>query len=118
MAPLYLLHRRSVVARLMTAVAFVMLMPCMAPASDELPKETVLPVGLANKAIQASLEACKKDGYKVSVSVVDRAGVLRAMSRARASRTRACVTIPGRPAMYHRSSDDTWAARNLAAERA
>ena len=76
MAPLYLLHRRSVVARLMIAAAFVMLTPCMAPASDELPKETVLPVGLANKAIQASLEACKKDGYKVTVSVVDRAGVL------------------------------------------
>ena len=28
------------------------------------------------------MDACKKDGYKVSVSVVDRAGVLRAMSRA------------------------------------
>jgi uncharacterized protein GlcG (DUF336 family) len=27
------------------------------------------------------LEACKKDGYRVSVSVVDRAGVLRAMGR-------------------------------------
>jgi len=28
------------------------------------------------------LEACKKDGYRVSASVVDRAGVLRAMERA------------------------------------
>lgn len=50
--------------------------------ADELPKESVLPLGLANKAIQATLEACKKDGYRVSVSVVDRAGVLRAMGRA------------------------------------
>ena len=41
-----------------------------------------MPLSLAGKAIQASLDACKKDGYKVSVSVVDRAGVLRAMVRA------------------------------------
>lgn len=50
--------------------------------ADELPKESVLPLSLANKAIQTALEACKKDGYRVSVSVVDRAGVLRAMGRA------------------------------------
>jgi uncharacterized protein GlcG (DUF336 family) len=68
--------------RLMIATAFVMLMPYTVPASDELPKESVLPLSLAGKAIQASLDACKKDGYKVSASVVDRAGVLRAMVRA------------------------------------
>jgi len=67
---------------LMIAMAFVMLMPYPAPASDELPKEAVLPMGLAGKAIQASLDACNKDGYRVSVSVVDRAGVLRVMARA------------------------------------
>jgi uncharacterized protein GlcG (DUF336 family) len=50
--------------------------------ADELPKESVLPLSLANKAVQAALEACKKDGYRVSVSVVDRAGILRAMGRA------------------------------------
>jgi len=50
--------------------------------ADELPKEPVLPLGLANKAIQAAIEACRRDGYRVSVSVVDRAGVLRAMGRA------------------------------------
>ncbi|HRI37714.1 MAG TPA: heme-binding protein [Nitrospira sp.] len=50
--------------------------------ADELPKESVLPLGIANKAIQAALDACKKDGYRVSVSVVDRDGVLRAMGRA------------------------------------
>jgi uncharacterized protein GlcG (DUF336 family) len=37
---------------------------------------------MATKALQASLEACKKDGYRVSASIVDRAGVLRAMGRA------------------------------------
>jgi len=68
--------------RLMLATAFVMLMSYPVPASDELPRESVLPLSLAGKAIQASLDACNKDGYRVSVSVVDRAGVLRAMVRA------------------------------------
>ena len=66
----------------MIAAAFVMLMSYPVLASDDLPKESVLPLSLAGKAIQASLDACNKDGYKVSVSVVDRAGVLRAMERA------------------------------------
>ena len=50
--------------------------------ANEMPKESVLPLSVANKAIQTALEACRKDGYRVSVSVVDRAGVLRAMGRA------------------------------------
>ncbi len=50
--------------------------------ADELPKASVLPLAAASRAIQAALEACKKDGYRVSVSVVDRAGVLLAMGRA------------------------------------
>jgi uncharacterized protein GlcG (DUF336 family) len=56
----------------------------MAPQAlaDELPKESVLPLSMANKALQAAIEACKKDGYRVSASIVDRAGVLRAMGRA------------------------------------
>ena len=84
MACVHLHQRRSVpmAYRLMIATAFVMLMPYTVPTSDELPKEAVLPMGMASKAIQASLDACNKDGYRVSVSVVDRAGVLRAMARA------------------------------------
>lgn len=50
-------------------------------AADELPKESVLPLSMAGKAAQAALDACKKDGYRISVSVVDRAGVLRTMGR-------------------------------------
>ena len=79
------LHRRCFVPRayrIMIAAAIVLLMPWIASASDELPKESVLPLSLASKAIQASLDACNKDGHRVSVSVVDRAGVLRAMVRA------------------------------------
>ncbi len=56
--------------------------PIVAPAADELPKEGVLPVVSAGKAVQAALDFCKKDGYRVSASVVDRAGILRAMMRA------------------------------------
>ena len=54
----------------------------IASAADELPKEAVLPLSLGHKAVHAAVEACKKDGYRVSASVVDRAGVLRAMGRA------------------------------------
>jgi len=50
--------------------------------ADELPKESVLPLNLANKAVLAAVEACRKDGHRVSVSVVDRAGILRAFGRA------------------------------------
>jgi len=84
MAFVHLQHRCAVplAYRIMTATAFVMLVPYTVPASDELPRETVLPIGKATKAIQASLDTCLKDGYRVSVSVVDRAGVLRAMGRA------------------------------------
>lgn len=57
-------------------------MPGVARAAEELPKESVLPLTQADRAVHAALEACKKDGYRVSVSVVDRAGVLRAMMRA------------------------------------
>ncbi|MBK9306205.1 MAG: heme-binding protein [Nitrospira sp.] len=56
-------------------------MPLVGSAED-LPKEATLPLSLANKAMEAAVEACKKDGYRVSVSVVDRNGVLRAMGRA------------------------------------
>lgn len=62
-------------------LAAILSLPSRAWA-DELPKEGVLPLAMATKAVQAALEACKRDGYRVSASVVDRAGVLRAMGRA------------------------------------
>ncbi len=51
-------------------------------AGDDLPKESILPAALASKAAQAAVDHCKKDGYRVSASVVDRAGLLRALLRA------------------------------------
>ena len=49
--------------------------------ADELPREAVLPLALANKAAAAAEEKCRQDGYRVSVAVVDRAGVLRVLMR-------------------------------------
>jgi len=49
--------------------------------AEELPREAVLPLALANKAASAALEKCKQDGYRVSVAVVDRAGLIRTLMR-------------------------------------
>ena len=74
-------RHRVVITSGLLCLLMCLIVPSITSA-DDLPKESVLPLGLANKAIQAALDACKKDGYRVSVSVVDRAGVLRAMGRA------------------------------------
>lgn len=57
-------------------------MGARASSAEELAKESVLPLHLAQRAVQAAVDACKKDGYRVSASIVDRAGILRAMGRA------------------------------------
>jgi uncharacterized protein GlcG (DUF336 family) len=49
--------------------------------ADELPREAVLPLALAEKAAAVAVEKCAKDGYKVTAAVVDKAGVLRAQLR-------------------------------------
>ena len=65
----------------LSLTALIVLLAGPTYAADELPKESVLPVSLATKAVQAAVDFCKKDGYRVSASVVDRTGVLRAMMR-------------------------------------
>jgi len=83
MTPPFAQKRISRLAVAATVVLFLAGVPTSQSLSaDELSKESVLWLGTANKAIQAALDACKKDGYRVSVSVVDRAGILRAMGRA------------------------------------
>ncbi|SPP63280.1 GlcG/HbpS family heme-binding protein [Nitrospira lenta] len=69
-----LLQRAVLVGSLMFGAA--------SAVAQELPKESVLSLSLAQRAAQAAIDACKKDGYRVSVSVVDRAGLLRTMGRA------------------------------------
>lgn len=74
-------HGRPIIA----GMTLLLLLGFAAPRvmfADELPKEVVLPLSMASKAVHAAVEACKKDGYRVSVSVVDRAGILRSMERA------------------------------------
>src|SRR5262245_46528867 len=77
-APLLKLSALAVIA----LTSFLILVGIDSGRADELPKESVLPLAMANKAVQAALDACRKDGYRVSVSVVDRAGLLRVMERA------------------------------------
>jgi len=78
---MHMSNRRSTLALAMLCALVGLVVP-KSLLADELPKESVLPLGTAQKAVIAALESCKKDGYRVSVSVVDRAGVLRAMGRA------------------------------------
>jgi len=57
-------------------------LPVAAAAPAKLPRQAVLPLALAREAAAAALERCRGDGYRVSVAVVDRGGVLRALLRA------------------------------------
>ena len=47
----------------------------------ELPQQPYLPINLALDAASAALAQCQTDGYRVSVAVVDRGGVLKVLLR-------------------------------------
>lgn len=59
---------------------FAGLMMGQAQAAD-LPKERVLPLAMATKAAHATVDKCLADGYRVSVTVVDQGGNIRAILR-------------------------------------
>ncbi|MFQ5487288.1 MAG: heme-binding protein [Gammaproteobacteria bacterium] len=66
-------------------MSMMMGLPGLCPAAQtpgKLPRQAVLPQALASEAAAAALERCQGDGYRVSVAVVDRAGVLRTLLRA------------------------------------
>ena len=69
------------VAGLMVSTALVFGYAPIVVAAEELPREAVLPLSLASTATSAALDRCAKDGHRVSVAVVDRAGVLRVLMR-------------------------------------
>lgn len=48
----------------------------------ELPQQPYLPLALAMQAASAAVAQCEADGYRVSVAVVDRGGVLKVLLRA------------------------------------
>lgn len=50
-------------------------------AAQELPERMTLPLALASEAAQAALTACEKQGYRVSVAVVNHAGLLKVLLR-------------------------------------
>jgi uncharacterized protein GlcG (DUF336 family) len=50
-------------------------------SAAELLKESVLPLALATKAAHATVDQCLADGYRVSVTVVDRGGNIRVVLR-------------------------------------
>ena len=73
--------RLSVRGMSMIAASVLGLFPVLVGA-EELPREAVLPVSLAATAAKSAVDHCGKDGYRVSVAVVDRSGMLRAFLRA------------------------------------
>jgi uncharacterized protein GlcG (DUF336 family) len=50
-------------------------------SAQNLPVEKTLPRELAVEAAQAAIAACEQQGYRVSVAVVDRSGLVRALIR-------------------------------------
>jgi len=50
-------------------------------ADGHFPKQAFLQQKIAQKAAEVALEKCRKDGYAVSVSIVDRSGVLKVVLR-------------------------------------
>jgi uncharacterized protein GlcG (DUF336 family) len=54
---------------------------CGAATAQDLPTEKTLPLALAVEAAQAALVTCTQQGHRVSVAVVDRAGLVRALLR-------------------------------------
>lgn len=50
--------------------------------AQDLPQQPYLPLDLALRAASAALDQCQTDGYRVSVAVVDRSGVLKVLLKA------------------------------------
>jgi uncharacterized protein GlcG (DUF336 family) len=50
-------------------------------SAQGLPKQSVLPLAMAEKAAMAAMEKCSSGGYKVSVAVVDLGGNLKVLLR-------------------------------------
>ncbi|MFQ5671459.1 MAG: heme-binding protein [Nitrospinales bacterium] len=55
--------------------------PAYVSAADELWQTRELPLSLAQKAANAAVTQCRKDGYRVSAAVVDRGGNVQALLR-------------------------------------
>ena len=73
------------VKTLMTAVLFLFLSALISGqtfAAEKLPIAPYLPLEMAQKAANAAMDQCIKDGYRVSVAVVARSGETKVLLRA------------------------------------
>jgi uncharacterized protein GlcG (DUF336 family) len=70
-----------VMARALALTALVVLVSGSPGSPQSLPTEKALPASLAAEAANAAIDSCQKQGYRVSVAVVDRAGVTRVLVR-------------------------------------
>lgn len=72
------------IARRVTALAAagaVLSVAVAAAVAQGLPRQAVLPAALATEAVAAAVEACAREGWRVTVAVVDQGGVTRALVR-------------------------------------
>jgi uncharacterized protein GlcG (DUF336 family) len=79
-APSFHLRRRKHAMALIAALVCLGYASGMAMAQGLLVEKT-LPLALSLEAAQAALASCEQQGYRVSVAVVDRAGLVRALIR-------------------------------------
>lgn len=81
---------RSTFSRPVRLSALVLVVMLLLPATSlhatqttvELPQQPYLPLEMAVQAASAAVAQCEADGYRVSVAVVDRGGVLKVLLRA------------------------------------
>ena len=64
-------------------MALILMFVAVVPAlAKELPTQPYLPLETALKAASAAVKQCEKDGYRVTVAIVDRSGVLKVLLKA------------------------------------
>ncbi len=69
------MHHRKCFKKLFRMLFVFAVMSNIAYA-EGLPKQAVLPLKLASQSADAAMAQCRLDGYRVSIAVVDRSGVL------------------------------------------
>jgi uncharacterized protein GlcG (DUF336 family) len=78
MQSMFKFRRHSMLSFTLVLAAWLALFPVnRIQAQVELPQQPYLPLELALQAASAALAQCEADGYRVSVAVVDQAGVLK-----------------------------------------
>src|SRR5688500_7241462 len=73
--------RRSILGVQAAFLAFILLAGAAQAQTVELPQQPYLPINLALEAASAALAQCQNDGYRVTVAVVDRSGLLKVLLR-------------------------------------